>query len=149
MTELYAGHSIQNICARHSIQNICAGHSIHNICAGHSIQNICTGHSTVFAVFHELLVHKIPEPGVSGEADSVPRHGEPRADSEQHTLRVLTYEVLQHRRVIDKGVQFSVQTKVQCKHFVQRICLRTVYSYKEVLEFCRKRMGIEVGREKL
>ena len=72
---------------------------------------------------------------MSGEADSVPRHGEPRADSEQNTLRVLTYEVLQHRRIVDKGVQVSVQTKLLRTHFMKRYYLRAVYSYREVLEF--------------
>jgi hypothetical protein len=103
--------------------------------AGRIIQNICAGYSTVFSVFHELLVHKVPELGVPGEADSVPRHGEPRADSEQDTLRVLAYEVLQHRRVVDKGVQLSVQTKLLCTYFIKRDYLRAVYSYREVLEF--------------
>ena len=86
---------------------------------------------------------------MSGEADSVPRHGEPRADSEQDTLRVLTDEVFQHLRVVDKGVQLSVQSKVPCTQFVKRDYLRAVYSYREILEFGRKCMEIEVGREKL
>ena len=72
---------------------------------------------------------------MSGETDSIPSHGEPRADSEQDTIRVLTYEILQHRRVVDKGVQFSVQTKVLCTHYVKTDYLRAVYSYREVLHF--------------
>lgn len=81
--------------------------------AGRSVENVSARYSTVFAVFHKLLVNEVSELGVPGEADSVPRHGEPRADSEQDTLRILPYKVLQNRRVVDKRVQLPVQTQAK------------------------------------
>ena len=60
---------------------------------------------TIFAIVHDLLVEAVEVLGVPGEGDPVARHGVPGAHGEEPALVVLAHQVVQHRPVIDEGVQ--------------------------------------------
>ena len=59
------------------------------------------------AVVNDLLVEAVEVFGVAGEGEAVAGHGVPAADSEQPALVVLTHQVLQHRPVVQEGVQVA------------------------------------------
>ena len=62
---------------------------------------------TCLTVVHDLLVEAVEVFGVAREGHPVARHGVPAAHGEEATLVVLPHQVLQHRPVVDEGMQVT------------------------------------------
>lgn len=60
---------------------------------------------TVLSVLHDLLVEHLQVLGLPGEGDAVAGQRVPGAHGQQAALVVLPHQVLQHRGVVEEGVQ--------------------------------------------
>ena len=64
---------------------------------------------TCLTVVHDLVVEAVEVFRVAREGHPIACHGVPAAHSEEATLVILTDQILQHRPVVDEGMQVPGQ----------------------------------------
>ena len=62
---------------------------------------------TCLTVVHDLVVEAVEVFGVAREGHPVARHGVPATHSQEATLVILPHQILQHRPVVDEGMQVT------------------------------------------
>lgn len=76
---------------------------------------------TIFTIIHDFPVEIVEMLRISWESCSIASHGIPRTHREQFALFILSYEILQHRSVVDKCIQFPAEIRSQSNCILSRI----------------------------